>query len=356
MSAHTSRNRAFTLIELLVVIAIISLLISILLPSLKGAREQSKRAKCLSNLSQFAKFSHYNAQEEKGQRLHMSHPATREEGRRPTDPAPYWMGAGDHCWGGNNGSMTEYQIVGLGPTQPGKDGGRRFMNKFLFGSNGGFSNQTPRNDNDFELFKEPGVDTYFGRFQTDATRMCMEPRVRELDEDSEGVYKATGNSYMGDTFSLKDHQAPVGLEYIRWGAYRRRLDRFTDPGRNVLWWESRFRQALVNTVEIATTTINSGNQTTRPGAKPQDIMGHHGVAGKFNVAFVDGHAQVLTLKAQGWMHKPSDYRDGQNKFWKLNWRGTGWRYDNFPAKVIDHPWFNPYTDQRVFYQNGVIGV
>ena len=46
------KQKGFTLIELLVVIAIIALLMTILLPALKAAREQGKRAVCLSNLKQ----------------------------------------------------------------------------------------------------------------------------------------------------------------------------------------------------------------------------------------------------------------------------------------------------------------
>lgn len=72
---RSAPRRAFTLIELLVVVAIIGLLISILLPSLAAAREQSRAAVCLSNMKQVMTIMHLYAQE------------------NGTVPGTYWQGA-----------------------------------------------------------------------------------------------------------------------------------------------------------------------------------------------------------------------------------------------------------------------
>jgi len=52
MLHHTKTYRAFTLIELLVVIAIISILAAILFPVFARARENARRASCMSNMKQ----------------------------------------------------------------------------------------------------------------------------------------------------------------------------------------------------------------------------------------------------------------------------------------------------------------
>jgi len=66
ISMGLSRARGFTLIELLVVISIIGLLIALLLPAIKKAKETARRSLCLSNVRQVITGCHVYAEENDG--------------------------------------------------------------------------------------------------------------------------------------------------------------------------------------------------------------------------------------------------------------------------------------------------
>ncbi len=63
-----TRHNGFTLIELLVVIAIIAVLMGILMPSLRAARDQGRRMRCMSNIRNLA-MGWYMYQDDNDSRL-----------------------------------------------------------------------------------------------------------------------------------------------------------------------------------------------------------------------------------------------------------------------------------------------
>lgn len=89
---------AFTLIELLVVIAIIAILMAILMPTLHRAREQGRRAVCLSNLKQLGLAWVVYADDNDGKIVNgaAGYVTSANDSRHPNERA--WVG---RCWHDN---------------------------------------------------------------------------------------------------------------------------------------------------------------------------------------------------------------------------------------------------------------
>ncbi|MCA9243617.1 MAG: hypothetical protein KDA32_06665 [Phycisphaerales bacterium] len=323
-----------TLIEVIVSTSVTSLLAVFMMCGVDNARRDAAKAIAMDNMKFHGEFAHMNAQESSDALLHQQHANTHEELDRASqttnDQNAYAMGAGDWDWGGKDGLRVDDQLD-FTPTGPrdrqhrGASG--RFMNRFV---------ETTGSRAGFEIFNDPadtGLDS--------EVRSAPAPWTPG-DLIKRSVHATTGNSYMGDFYYFKDHawyEIDGGI-YRRFGAYRRSLPAFPEADRALLFWESRFIQALANTAEI-NVGIVAGNYDTPPGKDPRDVVGWHGGVGEFLATFADGHTAMIECRQSGSLINPADFRDGQTWFWRLHWRSPQWRYDNFPAPMVIRSWFSP---------------
>jgi prepilin-type N-terminal cleavage/methylation domain-containing protein/prepilin-type processing-associated H-X9-DG protein len=279
---HVPRlRRALTLVEVLVVVAIIAVMVGILLPTLASARAEGEKARCLANLRALGvAFSSYSVDDEQDYTTPI-HPKAEST----------WHCDGEYEYGGKTGfGYFEH---------PHFIQDNRVLNRYLFTTGSG----TP-----FELYHCPGDD---GVPKLDESRWInFEPYFVDRDWPDKTIFGITGTSYRLNNHIDFTDTLPLYYQRHFFGPYMRPVTQVPDAGATVLLEETIAEVAKWN-----------------PGLH---VEGWHRKANRFNVLFVDGHAEPIHLSGQ-----TSTFRDDDG-YWMR--RSENWRMDCYPSKpVIDKP-------------------
>lgn len=252
MSTNRKREylRGFTLIELLVVVSIIALLVAILLPSLRAAREAAKRTLCQTNQKQIAH----------AWQMYLDDAAHRDRFLRGANAE--WIyggqqGAAGPAWGGNPNfpiARVLNRYVGLDPVS-----GR-------FAPPGIGQNRTP--DRSAELFR------------------C--PNDEGIDAEPTLLFESYGNSYRLNQFLCFD-----SLAWVSGHPYATIVNSMNARGRDLVRSKVNFDPArLVHFGDAGWADTWNPLKTW----EQSEISFWHRQRAMHNLAFLDGHVEFLRLK------------------------------------------------------------
>jgi prepilin-type N-terminal cleavage/methylation domain-containing protein len=332
MESVRRRKTGFTLIELLVVVAIIALLISILLPSLKRAREQAKTVVCMANLKSIVTSSLIYTSDDRSENTLPVHPKTF------AIPIDY----GAYDWGGKAGIGEP--TAGSDPTSSpwGTAGGRgpasRPLNNLIYkdGFTEFVNNPGPNQSNwlsdaeqDMAIYRCPSDNAYSGH------------HFITWRDSGLSSFDHFGNSYAANSLWCSSHS--VGFEVFKsWGPFLRPISRIPSPMNTVLYIENAgrfgYHMNFSGSNQKCATSTDGPYFSISDDQKP--IKGWHKNPFRFTTAFVDGHADVVKMQGH---FDPAPQVPGLSPGQQASLerchiiRGVGWQMDVLPAPAIFVP-------------------
>ena len=347
------RAKGFTLVELLVVVSIIALLIAILLPSLRKAREQAKLATCLANMTGIGKASLTYSADDPGENM-IAVP----------DTGVLYSASGTFEWGGKSGIGQSPNPNDLSQSFFGTASYRgpahRPLNLQLYKS--GFKDYNPPNGRpnpgpgsinylndtklDLPLYRCPS-DSGFGggKFLYTASNR-PDRNETAFREGGHTGYDHYGTSYITNTFWISGGLA--GQQLSSQSVYLTPLSRVSATSATIAYLELPARFA-----HLWGDWQDSGCEWTtyqdRCEGQFTPIPGWHRRDFGFNAAFADGHATTIEMKGcirpmpnLGLANYPTGGCSGDDQYacWRcVTMRGPGWQLDTLPAPPVLTPYY-----------------